>query len=468
MIRVFRHFLPGASLFLVLMDILALATVCYLVVMTAGMSMLPSPPWLSAQVSLLISALAILGMGALGLYSPLVLLNYRITFVRTFLAFVLVAPVIFVAAAVCHKLFGFPQGITAVSYAEMTLVGLIAILATRTTFWVISTFDMFKRQILVIGAGDTAARIARLADSHAIHPFKIKAFVKMAHEPVCVPCISLDLGQSQNPDSLVNYAREQGVREIVIATSERRGLPVHPLLRCKLAGIRTTDFLSFWERECGRVNIDVLQPSWLVFSDGFRVGRLVSLSKRLFDIAVSVFLLIFTAPILLASAIAIKLDSPGPVFYRQVRVGLHGHPFTILKFRSMAVKAEQEGSPQWACLNDDRVTRVGSVIRKIRIDELPQLLNVLWGAMSFVGPRPERPHFVEQLAAQIPFYRERHSVKPGITGWAQISYRYGASLEDAREKLSYDLYYVKNRGLFLDFVILMETVRVVLWADGGR
>jgi len=468
MIRVFRHFLPGESLFLVLVDMLALAAVCDLVVMTAGVPVLPSPPWLSAEVSLLMSAFAILGMGALGLYSPLVLLNYRITFVRTFLAFVLIAPVIFLAAAVCHKLFGFPEGITTVSYAEMTLVGLIAILATRTSFWVISTFDTFKRQILVIGAGDTAARIARLADSQATHPFKIKAFVKMAHDTVCVPCVPLDLSQSQNPDSLLNYARERGVREIVIATSERRGLPVHPLLRCKLAGIRITNFLSFWERECGRVDIDVLQPSWLVFSDGFRVGRLVNLSKRLFDIAVSVILLIFTAPILLASAIAIKLDSPGPVFYRQDRVGLYGRSFTILKFRSMTVKAERESSPQWASPNDDRVTRVGSVIRKIRIDELPQLLNVLCGDMSFVGPRPERPYFVEQLAAQIPFYRERHSVKPGITGWAQINYRYAASTDDAREKLSYDLYYVKNRGLFLDFVILVETVHVVLWAEGGR
>src|SRR5208282_2229010 len=280
MIRGFRQFLPGESLFLVVIDMVALAAVCDLVVMTAGVPVLPSPPWLSAQVSLLISAFAILGMGALGLYSPLVLLNYRITLVRTFLAFVLVAPVIFLAAAVCHKLFGFPQGITAVSYAKMTLVGLIAILATRTTFWVIWTFDIFKRRILVIGAGDTAAHIARLADNHATHPFEIKAFVKMGHESVCVPYVPLDLSQSQNPDGLVNYAREQGVREIVIATSERRGLPVHPLLRCKLAGIRITDFLSFWERECGRVNIDVLQPSWLVFSDGFRVGRLVNLSKR--------------------------------------------------------------------------------------------------------------------------------------------------------------------------------------------
>lgn len=468
MIRVFRHFLPGESVFLVLMEMPALATVCYLLLASQGAPALHAFPWISAQGSLLIAILAILGMAALGLYSPHVLLNYRIILVRTLLAFLLISPIIFLAAFVSHKLLGFPGEITTLGYAKLMLVGLVVIVVTRAAFWVIWALNIFKPRILVIGAGDTAARIARLADIHVIRPYEIKGFVKVANEPVCVPCIQIDFSQSQNPDSLVNFAREQGVREIVIATNERRGLAVHHLLRCKLAGIRITDFSSFWERECGRVNLDTLQPSWLMFSDGFRVGGLVSLSKRLFDVAVSVTLLIFTAPILLASAIAIKLDSPGPLLYRQKRVGLHGHSFTILKFRSMTVDAECESNPQWAQPDDDRVTRVGSVIRKIRIDELPQLLNVLWGDMSFVGPRPERPEFVEQLVAQIPFYRERHSVKPGITGWAQINYHYGASLDDAREKLSYDIYYVKNGGLFLDFIILVETARVILWAEGGR
>src|SRR6185369_6293997 len=229
-----------------------------------------------------------------------------------------------------------------------------------------------------------------------------------------------------------------------------------------------TDYIDFYERESGRVDLSALRPSWFIFSDGFRMGMVVETVKRTFDVVLALLTLIMVLPLLVLTAFAIKCEGLGSILYRQERVGLRGRVFVLLKFRSMAEDAERDGAPQWAAKRDPRVTRVGGVIRKLRIDELPQLYNVLCGDMSFVGPRPERPYFVNRLAQNIPYYNERHSVKPGITGWAQVNYPYGASLEDARNKLSYDLYYLKNRGLFLDLIILIRTVRVVLWPDGAR
>ena len=240
------------------------------------------------------------------------------------------------------------------------------------------------------------------------------------------------------------------------------------LLDLKLRGVRVFDELGFWEQHLGRINLDRVDARWLTFADGFSSGRLSAGLKRVTDIGISLAVLILTLPLMLITALLIKLDSPGPVFYRQERVGLHGQAFTVLKFRSMSVDAEAGGRPRWASRHDARVTRVGGFIRSTRIDELPQLLNVLNGEMSFVGPRPERPHFVEQLAQIIPFYHERSYVKPGITGWAQVNFPYGASIEDARQKLSYDLYYVKNRSLLLDIMILFSTVRVILFREGAR
>ncbi|MGH7114580.1 MAG: TIGR03013 family XrtA/PEP-CTERM system glycosyltransferase, partial [Stellaceae bacterium] len=243
---------------------------------------------------------------------------------------------------------------------------------------------------------------------------------------------------------------------------------VRQLLHCKLAGLRVTDFLDFWERETRTVDLEALRPSWLFYSDGFRCGVIDELLKRSFDITVSLALLIFSLPVLVVTACLIKAESPGPVLYRQERVGLRGRVFTIFKFRSMRVNAEPDGNPRWAARGDPRATRIGAVIRKLRIDELAQILNVLRGDMSFVGPRPERPFFVASLAQLIPYYAERHWVRPGITGWAQINYPYGASNEDARRKLAFDLYYVKNRSIFLDFLILLQTARVIFWNHGAR
>jgi sugar transferase (PEP-CTERM system associated) len=228
------------------------------------------------------------------------------------------------------------------------------------------------------------------------------------------------------------------------------------------------DFSSFMERETGRVDLDTLNPSWLIFSDGFSSSRMLSSAvKRVFDITASGLLLILSAPVVALFALIVKLDSPGPAFFRQTRVGLYGQPFTMIKLRSMRTDAEKDGA-QWAQKSDPRVTRVGAIIRKIRVDELPQVWTVLKGEMSFVGPRPEVPQFVDDLDEKLPYYAERHMVKPGITGWAQINYPYGASIEDSRHKLEYDLYYAKNYTPFLDLLILLQTLRVVLWPEGAR
>ena len=247
-------------------------------------------------------------------------------------------------------------------------------------------------------------------------------------------------------------------------------MPVHEILDCKMDGVDVLDMLSFFERETGRVKLDMVNPSWLFLSDGFRVSVSSSIAKRLFDIVVSILLLPLFLPLMVMVAIAIWVESrgEGPVLYRQMRVGRNNNNFTIYKFRSMQVTAEADGVARWASKGDLRITGVGALIRKTRLDELPQIFNVLKGDMSFVGPRPERPEFVAQLQEQYPYYRERHRMRPGLTGWAQISYQYGNTPEDAYRKLEYDLYYVKNYSIFLDLLIILHTIHVVLTGKGAH
>jgi sugar transferase (PEP-CTERM system associated) len=325
--------------------------------------------------------------------------------------------------------------------------------------------ETLKRKILVLGVGNRAARIDRLEREDQGAGFIVAGFVPLSDQAPIIDESRNIWGNLR----LSDLAREQGVEEIIVALDERRGaLPVDALLDCKLAGIEVLDFATFWERETGRVDLDSLTPSWLIFSDGFVGGWLQAIAKRVFDVATSLLLLIFSLPLLAITAIIVRLESPGPVLYRQERVGLNNKPFMLLKFRSMREDAEKDGNPQWAAENDSRVTRVGAFMRKSRIDELPQIINVLKGEMSFIGPRPERPYFVEKLSEIIPYYGERHRVKPGISGWAQLNFPYGASDEDAKQKFQYDLYYIKNYSLFLDLIVLVQTVRVVLWPVGAR
>lgn len=338
----------------------------------------------------------------------------------------------------------------------------------RVVFDTLVDEEVFKRRVLVYGAGKRAASIARLRRRSDRRGFTVIGYVpadgdepSMIAEPMLV----------NSGKSLLDLCVEHAVDEIVVAMDDRRRqFPMNELLECRLEGVDIVDLVTFLERETGKVRLDVLNPSWMIFSEGFRQGRLHTTLERAFDIVASLILLTLALPAMVLTALAIKITE-GPkasVFYRQVRVGQYGRPFKLLKFRSMREDAERDGKPQWAQQNDTRVTRVGAFIRLTRIDELPQILNVLRGEMSFVGPRPERPEFVEQLNERIPYYRERHSIKPGITGWAQLCYPYGSSEQDATEKLQYDLFYVKNHTLLFYLAILVQTVEVILWRKGAR
>jgi sugar transferase (PEP-CTERM system associated) len=329
------------------------------------------------------------------------------------------------------------------------------------------TDSQLRRRVLVLGVGNRAKKILRMRRRSDQHGVSIIGFVDLG--------VGARLVDAHNVwtirTSLWELAERHQIDEIVVALDDRRNkLPVNEILECKMRGIEVLDEASFFERQLGKIRLDSLHPSSVIFSDGFTQALLKPGSKRLFDILASLALTVVAAPVMLVTAIAILAESGGkaPIFYTQERVGKNGRIFRVFKFRSMRVDAESNGIAQWACDNDDRVTRVGRIIRKTRIDELPQLLNVLLGDMSFVGPRPERPEFVADLSRDLPYYNLRHHVKPGITGWAQICYSYGASLDDSREKLQYDLYYLKNYSLFLDLTILIQTVQVILWGKGSR
>jgi sugar transferase (PEP-CTERM system associated) len=326
--------------------------------------------------------------------------------------------------------------------------------------------DSFKRRVLVLGAGRNAdlinSRLRRRSDRHS---FLLVGFLPTPRQPEVVA--SSLVVRSDAP--LVELARELAIQEIVVAVDERRGgLPTDQLLACAQRGIMVTDLPDFFEREAGMLKLNVIEPSALIFSGGFDHSLPRRLSKRFFDLVAAGALLLVAWPFMLLVAAAVWLESGGPVLYRQVRVGESGAAFELVKFRSMRTDAEKDGVARWANKDDDRTTRVGRFIRKTRLDELPQLFNVLRGDMSFVGPRPERPQFVDQLNREIRYYGIRHSVKPGLTGWAQLRYPYGASVTDAEEKLKFDLFYVKNQGLTFDLMILLQTVEVVLFGRGAR
>jgi sugar transferase (PEP-CTERM system associated) len=344
-------------------------------------------------------------------------------------------------------------------------IALPALFSARFFFARALGSDTFKRRVLVLGAGPRAARLETLAAVEG-SGFTIAGYVGMNEGPAAVARAV----NREDIASLTNHVVRLRVSEVVLALEERRNaLPLADLLRIKTTGVAVNEFSSFIERETGRVDLDSVNPSWLIFSDGFSSGRRISAGgKRLFDIVVSGTILLLFTPIILLFALLVKLESRGPAFFRQRRVGLYGQPFELVKIRSMREDAEVGGKAVWAQKDDPRVTRVGSIIRKLRIDELPQAWTVLTGRMSLVGPRPERPQFVADLEARLPYYAERHVVKPGITGWAQINFPYGASVEDARQKLEYDLYYAKNYTPFLDLLILLQTVRVVLFPEGAR
>jgi sugar transferase (PEP-CTERM system associated) len=346
------------------------------------------------------------------------------------------------------------------------LVGVTAVVLRRlvATHW--GTQPRARWRVLVFGTG-TAAQIVGNTLRSSDPNIEIVGFFPGPNEKdPAVPAARILPGKKP----LTDTARDLGVDEIVVALTERRAgsMPLRELLDCKLIGVKVFDLATHFEKRLGQIRLDFVNAGWLVFGDGFNQGSLRTAVKRVFDLVCSMALLMLASPVMAVTALLIKLDSRGAVFYQQERVGANGTTFMVIKFRSMRTDAEKDGTPRWASAQDDRVTRVGHIIRRLRIDELPQLINVLKGEMSLVGPRPERPFFVDQLTRDIPYFAVRHSVKPGVTGWAQVRYQYGATVEDSQQKLQYDLYYVKNHSLFLDVLVLFETVGVVLTGKGAR
>lgn len=322
------------------------------------------------------------------------------------------------------------------------------------------------RRVLIYGAGRRAQVVAQSFQRDDDSVELVGYFVGLQESAANV----LVQGALFSGASLSEVVQNQRINKVIVALGERRGgsMPMRELLDCKLAGIQVIDVATHFERYLGQIHLDAVSAGWLIFGDGFQQGWLRSSVKWVFDMLGAMVLLVLALPVMLLAALLIFLEDGGPIFYQQERTGLGGKVFNVIKFRSMRQDAEKNGVPQWAGAGDSRVTRIGKILRKLRIDELPQLFCVLKGDMSLVGPRPERPYFVEQLTQQIPYYAMRHSIKPGVTGWAQVCYHYGASIEDAQQKLQYDLYYVKNHSWFLDLVILFETVGVVLTGKGAQ
>lgn len=353
------------------------------------------------------------------------------------------------------------------SFALALLVGLVLMLLHRVYVAHAAPGTLARQRVLVYGSGQRARLVGETLKKSDPNVDLVGYYVGPNEGGDAMRGGEGSLSPTR---SLTDIVSQERVDEIVVALSERRGgsMPLRELLDCKLHGVRVVDAVTHFEKTLGQIRRESVSAGWLIFSDGFKQGWLRTLVKRVFDIACALTLIFLALPVMLMTAVLILMESGGPILYFQERVGLNGRLFNVVKFRSMRCDAEKDGKPQWATASDSRVTRVGQFIRKLRIDELPQLFSVLGGDMSLVGPRPERPYFVDQLTHELPYYAVRQSVKPGVTGWAQVRYHYGASVEDSAEKLQYDLYYVKNHTLLLDLVVLFETVGVVLMGKGAH
>ena len=422
-------------------------------------------PFAEQPQNFFVSSLAYVGcmlfsMSALGMYK----LNFREGFRDTFLRLMPACAIGFGLMTLVFYLLPeiyLGRGVLGI----VVVVGAVGVLGGRLAFFKSSESKLLEARIIFLGAGALARECGDLAlHNTQYHKYRIIGFIPVAGDETQVPASSLlPAGRS-----LVSLAKKFNASEIIVSVQNRRGgsFPIQELLECKLNGIKVVDAASFFEREANQIRVDSLQPSWLVFGGGFDQSFIRAAGKRGFDLVVSTLIFAVSLPVMVLAGVLIYLEDGAPIFYQQERVGKNGKTFMVLKFRSMRNDAEKAGKPQWASSKDPRTTRVGRIIRKLRIDELPQILNVVKGDMSFVGPRPERPFFVKQLCQDVPFYNARHSIKPGITGLAQVRYQYGASTEDSIQKLQYDLYYVKNNSLFLDILILIDTLQVVVFGKG--
>lgn len=463
MLRIFNHAVSKVVSGLLLLELLILLASAY--IGTALRFVGSTFPFTVHQdnfflIAVTYAAAMLFSMSALGMYK----LNFREGFRTTFLRLMPACALSFgIMTLTFYMMPDLHLGRGALGM--VVVVAGIGILLGRLLFFKSSESKLLESRLIFLGAGPLALECSSLAmHNMQYHKYKIIGFVPTFGEEPQVPATAI-LPAKQ---SLVALAKKFSASEIVVSVQNRRSgsFPIQELLECKLNGIKIVDAATFFEREANQIRIDSLQPSWLVFGGGFDQGFLRTLGKRIFDLATSLIIFAVSLPLMVIAGLLIYLEDGAPIFYQQERVGKDGKTFMVLKFRSMRNNAEAAGKPQWASSDDPRTTRVGRIIRKLRIDELPQILNVVKGDMSFVGPRPERPFFVKQLCQDVAFYNARHSIKPGITGLAQVRYQYGASVEDAIQKLQYDLYYVKNNSLFLDVLILIDTLQVVLFGKG--
>lgn len=418
-------------------------------------------PWIVVTTSVLLAASILITNRALGFYQRVHSRTVAQTRARALMCWCLTLPLAYV-------LFRFsPLKLENGKIFIMTLMSGVALVLMHRVYTTHSAASaMMRQRVLVFGSG-TGARLVGQSLQKSDPTVDLVGFYASPNETV--KAVS-GWGLLSTEQSLTDIVMAERVDEIVVALSERRGgsMPLRELLDCKLRGVRVIDIATHFEQTLGQIRLDAVSAGWLIFGDGFKQGWWRAFIKRVFDVICASILIVLALPVMLVTAILIVVESGGPVLYLQERVGLNGRLFNVVKFRSMRTDAEKDGQPRWASTTDDRATRVGRVIRKLRIDELPQLFSVLGGAMSLVGPRPERPYFVDKLTQVIPYFAVRQSVKPGVTGWAQVRYHYGATVEDATEKLQYDLYYVKNHSLFLDLMVLFETVGVVLMGKGAH
>ncbi len=460
MIKIFNHYIHRRTLLQIFLDFgLVIGVVIAAVVWRTGDPMGAVPAALPSATFLAVLSLVI--NAALGFYQRVHSRSVAQSWARGALFLVLILPVAYVVLRFVSL------EATEREWLALTVVGgLFVMLLHRVHVGHGGAASIMRQRVLVFGTGTRAKLVGRTLQKSDPH-VDLVGYYASPNEAVAEVS---DWGILSPKMSLTDIAIEQQVDEIVVALAERRGgsMPLRELLDCKLQGIRVVDMATHFEKTLGQIRLDSVSAGWLIFGDGFSQGLLRTVVKRLFDIVCAAILLVLASPVILVAGLLILLESGGPILYLQERVGRNGRLFNVVKFRSMRTDAEQDGKPRWASAQDKRVTRVGRVLRKLRIDELPQLFSVLNGDMSLVGPRPERPYFVDKLTQEIPYFAVRQSVKPGVTGWAQVRYHYGASVEDSAEKLQYDLYYVKNHTLFLDLVILFETVGVVLTAKGAQ
>lgn len=465
--KVIRSYLKTPFLILLVVEICVLFFSLYLSaylrsLLYSDLNFLQSIDGLWVQAGI-ITVLTSVSMLSTGLYQGQIREGISGVFIRI--------AVSFIAAGILISLvfYTFPELYLRRGFAGLAMVQSFFIIATlRAIFLELVDTDLLKKTILIYGAGYTAKQISnKLRRKSDQRGFTILGYIALDNQGVLIEDNQLIDLKNQ---SLVEFVKENRVDEVVAATSDaKQNLNVDDLVECKMNGVEVIDVLTFFEHEAGQIRIDIIDPAWLVFSGGFKKSEFHLLIKRIFDLSVSLSFILLVSPILVLVIIAVKIEEGirAPIFYSQIRTGLKGKPFKVYKFRSMRINAESSGAV-WATKQDSRVTKVGGFMRKTRIDEIPQIYNVINGTMSFVGPRPERPEFIEELSTNIPYYHERHLLKPGITGWAQLNYPYGSSVEDAYQKQLYDMYYIKNNSIFLDLLILLQTVEIVLFGKGAR